>query len=440
MGQVPSGWAILPLGRITRSKCDGPFGSGLKSEHYTDQGVRVVRLQNIRSGYFDDADAAFINEEYYRTSLAGHDVQAGDLLIAGLGDERNTVGRCCVAPPEVEPAIVKADCFRFRIDLRRALPKFVAAQLTAGSAFDAGRMSSGSTRSRIPLSVMATRPVALPPPTEQRVIVEFLVRETSKIDALVAEQERLMALLKEKQASILYQSLTAGIDANVSARPSDLTHPDKIPAHWEALPLTRVVRQFVDYRGATPTKVESGVPLVTATQIKEGRIDHSLDPAFITEVEYASRMTRGFPEVGDVLLTTEAPLGEVAQIGDSSVAPGQRMILMKVEPSKIRSEYLYLHFRSSFGQKELWTRASGSTASGIRSDRLRASVVLVPPLKEQDRIIEFIRDEMAQFLGVDAEVRKQIAILKERRAALIFAAVTGKIDVRKLAPVVQAAA
>ena len=127
----------------------------------------------------------------------------------------------------------------------------------------------------------------------------------------------------------------------------------QIPAHWQVLPLTRVVRQFVDYRGATPTKLEDGVPLITATQIKNGRIDHSLDPVFISEEEYGSRMTRGFPEKGDVLVTTEAPLGETAQIEDERVAPGQRIILMKPDLGKVTKDYLFTHFRSNIGRTEL---------------------------------------------------------------------------------------
>ncbi|MBW6398888.1 restriction endonuclease subunit S [Roseomonas sp. HJA6] len=282
--------------------------------------------------------------------------------------------------------------------------------------------------------------LAVPPPAEQSAIAAFLDRETGKIDALVAEQERLIGLLKEKRQSVVYGAMTTGAAHAPRTKPSGVGTPAFVPEHWEVLPLTRVVRQFVDYRGSTPNKIDDGIPLITATQIKEGRIDHALDPVFISEAEYASRMTRGFPALGDVLLTTEAPLGEVAQIEDTRVAPGQRMILLKADEAKIRSDFLFWHFRSDFGRKELWTRASGSTASGIRSDRLRASAVLVPPLEEQDRIVAFIRDALAKFAGVEAEVQKQICLLQERRAALISAAVTGKIDVRGLVPAAQEAA
>ena len=212
IGHIPEHWSILPLGKITADKCDGPFGSGLKSEHYTDEGVRVVRLQNIRKGEFDASDAAFIDEHYYRTSLSGHDVRRGDVLIAGLGDERNTVGRACVAPAEIEPAMVKADCFRFRLNQKRASAEFIAAQLTAGSAYDAGVLSSGSTRSRIPLSTMATRKVALPPLGEQNRISSELKQQMSNLDALVTEARHAVELLDERRSALISAAVTGKID------------------------------------------------------------------------------------------------------------------------------------------------------------------------------------------------------------------------------------
>ncbi|OAI31474.1 hypothetical protein A1351_21570 [Methylosinus sp. R-45379] len=212
LGEVPAHWDVLPLSRVTIDKCDGPFGSGLKSEHYTDEGVRVVRLQNIRENGFDGTDAAFIGEAYYRDSLGGHDVVSGDVLIAGLGDEKNTVGRACVAPIGIEPAMVKADCFRFRVNSSVALPRFVATELSVGSAFDAGILSSGSTRSRIPLSTMATRKLALPSLSEQSVILNLIESATRRLDALLVEAKSAIALLQERRSALISAAVTGKID------------------------------------------------------------------------------------------------------------------------------------------------------------------------------------------------------------------------------------
>ena len=212
LGDVPAHWRVMPLGRVTVSRCDGPFGSGLKSEHYTDSGVRVIRLQNIRRDGFDDSDEAFIDADYYATELSGHDVVSGDVLIAGLGDDKNTVGRACVAPAGIEPAMVKADCFRYRLDKAQVLPEFVATELSASSAADAGMMSSGSTRSRIPLSVMATRKLAVPPMDEQKAIADFLRAESLQFDTLTTEAQRAIDLLQERRTALISAAVTGQID------------------------------------------------------------------------------------------------------------------------------------------------------------------------------------------------------------------------------------
>jgi type I restriction enzyme, S subunit len=212
LGDVPAHWQIVPLGRVTQTACDGPFGSSLKSQHYTDRGVRVVRLQNIRAGEFSGTDQAFIDPGYYAAELSRHDVRGGDLLVAGLGDDNNTVGRACVAPAGIEPAMVKADCFRFRLHTRQALPDFVSMQLTAGARADAGALSSGSTRSRIPLSVMSTRRLALPCPDEQKQIVGSVQSQVSAFEVLLAEAERAICLLQERRSALISAAVTGKID------------------------------------------------------------------------------------------------------------------------------------------------------------------------------------------------------------------------------------
>ena len=136
----------------------------------------------------------------------------GDVLIAGLGDDKNTVGRACVAPRGIGPAMVKADCFRYRMDTAQVSPAFVATQLSATSAADAGMMSSGSTRSRIALSVMATRNLAIPPVAEQKAITTWIAQETGKIDTLTAEAQRAIDLLQERRTALISAAVTGQID------------------------------------------------------------------------------------------------------------------------------------------------------------------------------------------------------------------------------------
>ena len=274
---------------------------------------------------------------------------------------------------------------------------------------------------------------AFPNPLEQCSIATFLDCETAKIDVLVAKKEQLIELLQEKRAALITRAVTKGLDPNAPMKDSGVGWLGEIPANWEIRQLNRVVRRFVDYRGKTPEKALSGVPLVTARNIKNQMIDFSESQEYIREELYPKWMVRGFPELGDVVVTTEAPLGESAQISETNIALAQRIILLKVYREKICNEYLKYHFVGGLGRSELQARATGSTAIGIKASHFRASLVTTPPIAEQIQILEHLDRETAKIDTLVTKVQEAIDRLKELRTALISAAVTGKIDVREAA-------
>ena len=211
LGEIPAHWNCLSIARVTLSRCDGPFGSNLKSQHYSDNGVRVIRLQNIGAPDFLDSDQVYIEATHART-LGDHSVLKGDLLVAGLGDDVHPVGRACVAPAGLDQAIVKADCFRFRIDQKKALSEFAAYQLSATALAAAGYFVTGSTRLRMNLTTTAAKKIALPPLPEQRTIAAFLDRETAQIDGLVAKVREAIDRLKELRTALISAAVTGKID------------------------------------------------------------------------------------------------------------------------------------------------------------------------------------------------------------------------------------
>jgi len=184
----------VQLRRTLVSITDGPFGSSLTSNHYWDAGARVVRLGNIGMGEFKDEDKAYISTEHYATLLK-HRVRADDLLIAGLGDANNHVGRGCVAP-DLGPAIVKADCYRATVDQRIASAHFLALYLSSPLGRSAvANLSRGSTRTRINLDVAKAVPLILPPLPEQKAIVaeaNRLHQTTSLLRACTNREQDLM--------------------------------------------------------------------------------------------------------------------------------------------------------------------------------------------------------------------------------------------------------
>jgi type I restriction enzyme, S subunit len=200
--EPPEGWTWTRLDALAAYEphaiTDGPFGSNLKTSHYTESGPRVIRLQNIGDGAFVDA-FAHISQAHYE-ELARHKVLAGDLVIAALGEE---LPRSCVIPPSVGPAIVKADCIRFNPNRVATSAQFLNVILNAEPLKKmVSDIIHGVGRPRLNQQQVKALPVPLPPVAEQEVIVAEVEQRLSIADA---EEKVIEAALK--QAARLRQSI-----------------------------------------------------------------------------------------------------------------------------------------------------------------------------------------------------------------------------------------
>lgn len=181
-------------------------------------------------------------------------------------------------------------------------------------------------------------------------------------------------------------------------------------------PIGQLIERLIDYRGKTPTKTDSGVPLITAKVIKGGRILTSA-LEFIAEETYEAWMRRGLPREGDILITTEAPLGEVAQIGqEARVALAQRVILLRPDSAEVDPQFLFHFLRSPMARQRLRRRASGTTVSGIRQPELRALEVCLLPRAEQEKVGIMLD-------GLDNQIennRRRIELLEQMAQAIYW--------------------
>ena len=435
LGEVPEHWEVCALRRITLSMCDGPFGSGLKSEHYSDHGVRVVRLQNIKPMRFDGTDAAYIDHTYCKRELGDHYVIAEDVLVAGLGDENNTVGRACVAPASIGLALVKADCFRFRLVSELAIADFVAAALTTSSPFAAGTLATGSTRSRISLSETATRLIPLPPLAEQRAIAAFLDRETKKIDELVAEQERLIELLKEKRQAVISHAVTKGLDPAAPMKPSGVEWLGDVPAHWNVVPLRHLMRLT---SGGTPNREnrdywDGAIPWASSKDLKSEEL-------FDTQEHVTERALRDgrveLVPVGSILTVVRGMiLLHTFPVVVARVPTAINQDLKAILPTEgISSDFMAWLLRGASDEVLRRTDEAGHGTKVLRMEAWLAMCVAVPPLDEQAGICRRIADQLSALDELLKQAESAISLLTERRSALISAAVTGQIDVRNAVP------
>ena len=196
---------------------------------------------------------------------------------------------------------------------------------------------------------------------------------------------------------------------NVIIRPASTVATEQ----WAAMTLDEALETLLDYRGKTPEKTTSGIPLITAKIVKNGRIETPTE--FIGIEDYDAWMTRGLPKAGDVVLTTEAPLGEVAQLDNSRVALAQRIVVLRGKSGLLDNTYLRYLLQTYEMQEQLASRATGTTVVGIKQSELRKISLRFPPISRQVAVAN-----MLSTLDDKIELNRRMNETLEAMARAIF--------------------
>lgn len=203
---------------LVSSLVDGPFGSALTSSHYADSGTPVVRLGNIGRYEFRVRPRVFIPERYAQ-QLSSHSVRAGDVVIAGLGDANHPLGRSAVVPVEFGEGVVKADCYRARVN-GLLTPSYLAWALSSPQSADRFREASrGSTRSRLNLGVVAATRIPVPSIGDQHALVTAFQESKSSAGAALADLDAAITLASERRAALITAAVTGQIDVTAREKP-----------------------------------------------------------------------------------------------------------------------------------------------------------------------------------------------------------------------------
>lgn len=278
--------------------------------------------------------------------------------------------------------------------------------------------------------------LAVPSPDEQSNIVIFLDRETTKIDELIAEQQRLIELLKEKRQAVISHAVTKGLNPNVPMKDSGIEWLGEVPAHWDIsrLGYESWVRARLGWKGLKAEEyVDDGLIFLSTPNIKGLQIDFD-NVNFISKFRYEES-----PEiklnVGDVLLAKDgSTLGTVNVIRTLSRAATVNSSIAVITPNKtLMSIYLFYLFQSSFMENTIQRIKGGMGVPHLFQADINKFYIPLPTISEQQEIAVFLDQETTKIDELIAQAEKAIELLKERRTALISAAVTGKIDVRGLA-------
>lgn len=278
-------------------------------------------------------------------------------------------------------------------------------------------------------------PVLLPPLSDQAVIADFLNQETTKIDALVSEQQRLMGLLKEKRQAVISHAVTRGLNPDAPMKPSGIEWLGDVPAHWEEYPLKALfsIKHGYAFDGAAFSDSGEHVLMTPGHFHEKGGFRRRDSEKFYVGDDIPLEFIL---QSGQMLvaMTEQAPglLGSALFVPDgASYLHNQRLGLVRGLRSEVLSERFLFHLLNSPRLRgTISVSSTGAKVKHTSPSRILSIQVILPPLSEQLRIAAFLDRKTLDFDELEAAAQKSIALLQERRTALISAAVTGQIDVR----------
>jgi type I restriction enzyme, S subunit len=275
------------------------------------------------------------------------------------------------------------------------------------------KLKGGAAQQNLSLTQLNNLNVPIPPLSEQQEIVSILDEAFESIERAKSNAERNL-----KNAKELFESYLANVFKSPTKQWTHCKVEDNI--------------KLIDYRGRTPVKTSKGVRLITAKNVKLGYLQ--LEPQeFINSNEYESWMTRGIPNYGDVIFTTEAPLANIAQIDtDEKLAFAQRIIVMQPNQKLIDQTFLKYMLLSNPIRNKILSKGTGATVLGIKSSLLKKIEIYFPNLEEQKRIIIILDELTVETKRLESIYHQKLNDLEELKKSILQKAFNGELKTSKI--------
>ncbi|WEA28272.1 MULTISPECIES: restriction endonuclease subunit S [Aeromonas] len=414
LGEMPSTWVLAKTARYFKIA----MGQTILKEQLEDNGEWPVYSATEGDHYFGR-----VNNPQVRLGC-------GDLVIPARG---NSIGFVKLVKEQVTTTQTTIYCKHLT---QKIYPEYAYH-------FMVGQKENlfWFTQTAIPqitVEEIGSNPILLPSFEEQRTIAAFLDYETAQIDRLIAQQQRLIELLKEKRQAVISHAVTKGLNPNAPMKDSGVEWLGQVPEHWQCVPFGLLVSRADlggNYLGG---QEENGIPFLKMGNLGRGRI--VLDKLECLE-EGSSFDDAHRLSMGDFLFNTRNSLdlvGKVAVWHDELeyVLYNSNLLRVRFKKDFISSpDFMGFVFNSSGALGWLALLAKGTTSvAAIYYKDLRSMVVPIPPVDEQNAISSFISKCLSRLDTLEEKAIQSINLMNERRTALISAAVTGKIDLRGWTP------
>lgn len=434
LGEVPEHWEASRVGYVANKVGSGKTPRG-GADNYRDEGVMLIRSQNVYDDGLRLDDVVFVDDEVDE-DMAGTRVAAGDVLLNITGA---SIGRCALVPSPFVPANVNQHVCIVRpqrTKIRQAfLQNLLVSSLVKSQVL---ALENGSSREGLNFQQVRALSITLPPLPEQRAIADFLDRETGRIDALVGKKRVLIARLKEKRAALITRAVTRGLDPAAKLKDSGVEWLGMVPEGWE---VKRVKHMAASLEQGWSPQCESypvdgpdewGVLKVGC--VNGGAFTPGENKRLPPELEPVPEL--GIRE-GDLLISRANTRDLVGSAAVASENYPNLMLCDKLYRLRLRSRLCtprfladYLGIRMVRGQIELDASGASDSMQNIGQSTILELAIALPPLAEQRAIAKYLDRETGKLDRLTERIEAAIERLHEYRAALITAAVTGKIDVR----------
>jgi type I restriction enzyme S subunit len=428
-GSVPTTWRPVRLKFVMPNVTVGIVIT--PSKYYVDDGVPAIRSLNVKNGRLTDDDLVFFSDEDNR-KLSKTRIYRGDVVIVRTGQ----TGVCAV----VDGRFDGANCIDLIIvrQSRHMRSRFLQYFLASSEAeAEIAVSSNGAIQQHFNIGLVREIRLLLPSLTDQDAIVAFLDRETVKIDRLIEVRRKQVERLHEERAAVVDHAVTKGVDPNAPMKPSGHPWLEEIPSHWETIRLkfTAKINPGKSDSLHDANSVDEVVFLPMECVSTDGTVDQS-------NRERVCDLWKGFTYFarGDVLVAKITPCfenGKGALVADleTEIGFGTTEFHVIRAGKRLLKPFLYLITISSrfrgIGERFM-TGAAGQQR--VSEQFIEDFPIALPPASEQQAIVEHVKRERTKTDSLIAKYGRELELLAEYRASLISHVVTGKVDVRGVAP------
>lgn len=410
---LPMGWELVGFPEVVFFQ-EGP---GLRKYQYRKSGVPFLNIRTFVDERIDKKICNYLDVEEVEQKYKHFLVDANDILVATSG----SIGKMAIAKSQDLPLMLNTSIMRFRPITEERLERgFLYFFLKSDHFFmQAESAWTGTAQKNMGPSHVKTFNIMLPPLNEQRRIVDKLDRIGDRHRTARNELNHIPKLIARYKQAVLAAACSGKLTEDWRIRKN-------VSLEFCEYRLISVAK-FIDYRGKTPTKTTSGIPLITAKNIRQGYL--SIEPKeYIAEEDYQSWMTRGIPKIGDVLITTEAPLGNIVCIDwNFKFALAQRSICLQFIPDVAYGKYASLAMQAPEFQNILNEQSTGSTVKGIKASRLKEINISLPPLEEQKEIVRRVEKMFEKIDMMEQEYQKAAKLCDRLEQATLAKAFRGDL-------------